>query len=164
MWITSYLKSNEPFEVRSHSSPVRCTLTLIFLILPKAYSRIPLCIRYTRLMIISQVILSGFELELYTQSEWAMMYWYLAEVLSVQITVLNDIYSSLLQETSTPDIEQAIGFVTCQRDYVHGLQGISLALRDVHCFFSLTSSEILIGNVYSEDLIPYGLSPCPARC
>ncbi|GJJ11840.1 hypothetical protein Clacol_006078 [Clathrus columnatus] len=109
-WIISYLKMDGPFE---------------------AYARVPLCIRYMRLMIIAQVVLSGFELELYARSEWAMMYWYLAEVLTVQNTVLSDIHSSLLRETKTSEVKEAIAFINTRKDYVQGLQGLASTMRDM---------------------------------
>lgn len=82
-------------------------------------------------MMISQVIFSGFELELYAENEWAMMYWYLSETFSVQRTVLDELYSYLLQETNAEEARQVIEFIDYQREYIHGLLGITSAMRDV---------------------------------
>ncbi|KAF8589714.1 hypothetical protein K439DRAFT_1628492 [Ramaria rubella] len=94
-------------------------------------SRVPLIIRHTRLSIITEVIFSGFELELYARHEWVMVYWYLGRILSTQIAVLDDLYVSLLREDEADRVRQALGYISVQRDYAEALRYVVVALRDM---------------------------------
>ncbi|KAF8528155.1 Mak10 subunit, NatC N-terminal acetyltransferase-domain-containing protein [Hysterangium stoloniferum] len=107
-----------------------------------ALSRIPLCIRHMRLLIISEIILSGFELELYARHEWAMMYWYLSEVLGSQASVLDRLQKSLQLEDDVLNVRNALRFISVQQEYTHALRDIAAGMRDM--FYRYPPSKVEI--------------------
>ena len=50
-----------------------------------------------RLSVVREVILSGFQLELYNQEEKSFAYWYAAEVIDVHLSCLDNL-TSIVQE------------------------------------------------------------------
>ncbi|KAF8510336.1 Mak10 subunit, NatC N-terminal acetyltransferase-domain-containing protein [Gautieria morchelliformis] len=94
-------------------------------------SRMPLCIRHVRLWVITEVVCSGFELELYARHEWTMIYWYLGQVLSSQVALLDELKASLLRGVDSLDAHSALAYVSVQRDYAWALRCFALAMRNL---------------------------------
>lgn len=97
-----------------------------------ALSRVSLSIRHIRLSVITEVIFSGFELDLYTREEWAMIYWYAEQVLSTQVTVLEDLEAMIPWKRDRSDARKALTYISVQREYAEALRCFSNAIRDVN--------------------------------
>ncbi|KIJ31808.1 hypothetical protein M422DRAFT_70791 [Sphaerobolus stellatus SS14] len=98
----------------------------------RALLRIPLCIRYIRLSVITEVLFSGFELELYAQHEWAMIYWYMGEVLGTMGKVFNQLISSLEYEVRDDNNgDTSLKTIVARRDYYDTLRHFVDAMRDM---------------------------------
>jgi N-alpha-acetyltransferase 35, NatC auxiliary subunit len=84
-----------------------------------------------RLWVVTEVVCSGFELELYARHEWTMIYWYLGQLLSTQVALLDELKVSLLREVDCLDAQGALAYASVQRDYAWALLCFALAMRNV---------------------------------
>ncbi|KAJ7290144.1 Mak10 subunit, NatC N-terminal acetyltransferase-domain-containing protein [Mycena rebaudengoi] len=65
---------------------------------------IPACALVWRLSVVREVVLSGFQLELYTSEEKPFAYWYLSQVLEAHLACLDDMLLVVAAD-STPHVE-----------------------------------------------------------
>lgn len=120
--------------------------------LQSALLRIPLCVRYARLSVISEVLLSGFELELYSRHEWPMVYWYLGEIFTKQVEIIDEIVTYWQADEKEREDEgghergsrrderekAAKQFIIVQRKWAKSFGCFAEAMRDVRF---LTSND-----------------------
>lgn len=97
--------------------------------------------------------MSGFELELYSHHEWGMIYWYLAEVLSKQVDIIEGIIQSwpdpeLAEESEAEENDDRAthAFISTQRRWAESLSYMAKGLRDV-CFSEIIAKSTLISEL-----------------
>ncbi|KAG8968024.1 hypothetical protein FRC03_008889 [Tulasnella sp. 419] len=103
-------------------------------------SRLPLAILHIRLSIVIELMFSGFELDLYTPSEFAFTYWYLSSILGTQVKAI----SALLSLCGSSEMEET------SMAYLESRQSLVTALR----LLSLTRLSMLIRKAKKEELFP----------
>ncbi|EJD06227.1 uncharacterized protein FOMMEDRAFT_166473 [Fomitiporia mediterranea MF3/22] len=88
---------------------------------------IPLVILHWRAGIVRDIILSGFELELYAAEERPFAYWYLSEVLGSHEAILQELLNAVPEDTP------AHNHLLAQLQYISSLKEISLGCFTVLC-------------------------------
>jgi hypothetical protein len=103
--------------------------------------QLPACALVWRLSVIREVVLSGFQLELYTSEEKPFAYWYASQVMDAHLACLDDMLLAVEPGTAACPRTPAPAFSLC-RNRLSRVPGIAIPAQSALCLASYDDPHV----------------------